>query len=119
MPRRRVGRKLDAQFPFPDERRKAMTDERLDSAERDAVTSQPVVEVLSEVDSPPIPVPANAMTVYVTLPPGSAGSAPHRHPGPAFGFVIEGEMIFEVEGEPERVVKAGESFWEPGGDVIH
>ena len=28
-------------------------------------------------------------------------------------------MVFELEGEPERVVHAGESFWEPGGDVIH
>ena len=28
-------------------------------------------------------------------------------------------MVFELEGEPERVVRAGEVFWEPGGDVIH
>lgn len=28
-------------------------------------------------------------------------------------------MLFELEGEPERVVRAGESFREPGGDVIH
>ncbi|WP_345144080.1 cupin domain-containing protein [Dactylosporangium darangshiense] len=41
------------------------------------------------------------------------------HTGPSFGYVLEGEMIFELEGEPERVVKAGKTFWEPGGDVIH
>lgn len=28
-------------------------------------------------------------------------------------------MLFELEGEPERVIRAGEGFWEPGGDVIH
>jgi len=28
-------------------------------------------------------------------------------------------MVFELEGEPARVVRAGEAFWEPGGDVIH
>ncbi|WP_207232357.1 hypothetical protein [Micromonospora kangleipakensis] len=28
-------------------------------------------------------------------------------------------MLLEVEGQPERVVRAGEAFWEPGGDVIH
>jgi hypothetical protein len=28
-------------------------------------------------------------------------------------------MVFELEGEPARVLKAGEAFWEPGGDVIH
>jgi hypothetical protein len=39
--------------------------------------------------------------------------------GPCFGYVVDGEMVFELEGEPARVVKAGEAFWEPGGDVIH
>ena len=28
-------------------------------------------------------------------------------------------MVFELEGEPARVVRTGEAFWEPGGDVIH
>ena len=51
---------------------------------------------------------------------GQPRSAPHRHPGgPAFGYVLEGEMLFELEGEAPRVIMAGEAFWEPGGDVIH
>jgi quercetin dioxygenase-like cupin family protein len=33
--------------------------------------------------------------------------------------VLEGEMLFELEGEPPRVIRGGEAFWEPGGDVIH
>lgn len=28
-------------------------------------------------------------------------------------------MRFEVEGEAERIIRAGEAFWEPGGDLIH
>ena len=28
-------------------------------------------------------------------------------------------MLFELEGEAPRVIRAGEAFWEPGGDVIH
>jgi gentisate 1,2-dioxygenase len=72
----------------------------------------PKLEVVSSVPAPPVPDNAQAMT-------GSAGAPPHRHTGPAFGYVISGEMIFEREGEPQRVVKAGEAFWEPGGDVIH
>lgn len=79
----------------------------------------PVIETLSRVESPPIGVPVEAMTIHVTLPPGSPGAPPHRHPGPGFGYVIQGELRLEVEGRPERVVKAGEAFWEPGGDVIH
>lgn len=33
--------------------------------------------------------------------------------------LVRSEIIFELEGELQRVVKAGEAFWEPGGDVIH
>jgi putative hydrolase of the HAD superfamily len=32
---------------------------------------------------------------------------------------VEGAVRFELEGEPERVIEAGGTFWEPGGDVIH
>ena len=74
--------------------------------------------VLQEAQ-PDIPPGAHVMTVVIEFPPGDPGTPPHRHPGPAFGYVIEGEMLFELEGEPPRVVKAGEAFWEPGGDVIH
>lgn len=76
--------------------------------------------VVQEAEPPSIPAGAHAMTVVVEYPPGDPGAPPHRHPGgPAFGYVLEGEMLFELEGEPERVVRAGEAFWEPGGDVIH
>ena len=68
---------------------------------------------------PSIPVPAEVMTATVELPPGDPGTPPHRHSGPVFGYMLEGEMTFELEGEPERVIRAGEAFWEPGGDVIH
>jgi quercetin dioxygenase-like cupin family protein len=78
------------------------------------------VTVVQEVQPPFIPEGAHAMTIVAEFPPGSAGAPPHRHPsGPAFGYGLEGEMLFELEGEPPRVVRAGEAFWEPGGDVIH
>ena len=76
--------------------------------------------VLQEVQPPFIPEGAHAMTVVIDYPPGSAGAPPHRHPGgPAFGYVLDGEMLFELEGQPPQVLRAGEAFWEPGGDVIH
>jgi quercetin dioxygenase-like cupin family protein len=68
---------------------------------------------------PRVPDPAEAMTALIEIPPGDPGTPPHRHSGPVFGYMLEGEMIFELEGEPERVLAAGEAFWEPGGDVIH
>src|SRR5690242_20955489 len=78
------------------------------------------ITTLQTVKPPLIPPDAEVMTAVVAWPPGSPGAPPHRHPsGPVFGYVLEGEMLFELEGEAPRVIKAGEAFWEPGGDVIH
>ena len=74
---------------------------------------------LQEVEPPSIAPGSRAMTLSITYQPGDSGAPPHRHSGPVFGYVAEGEMRFELEGEPERVIRAGEAFWEPGGDVIH
>ena len=59
------------------------------------------------------------MTQLVELPPADAGPAPHRHSGPVFGYVLEGRILFELEGEEPREIVAGQAFWEPGGDVVH
>ncbi|MFC7014643.1 cupin domain-containing protein [Streptomyces viridiviolaceus] len=75
--------------------------------------------VLQSAKPPSVPEGAEAMTVLIEYPPGDPGTPPHRHSGPAFGYMLEGEMLFELEGEPERIIRAGETFWEPGGDVIH
>jgi quercetin dioxygenase-like cupin family protein len=80
---------------------------------------QTAVTVLQEVMPPDVASGSHGMTIVVEFPPGDPGTPPHRHSGPAFGYVLAGEMLFELEGEAPRVVKAGETFWEPGGDVIH
>jgi quercetin dioxygenase-like cupin family protein len=81
--------------------------------------NQSAITVVQDAKPPFIPAGVHAMTVVIEYPPGNPGTPPHRHPGPAFGYVLDGEMVFELEGEPARVVRAGEAFWEPGGDVIH
>jgi quercetin dioxygenase-like cupin family protein len=80
---------------------------------------QSFITVVQEVEPPFIPAGAHEMTIVVDFPPGHPGNPPHRHSGPCFGYVLEGEMVFELEGEQARIVRAGEAFWEPGGDVIH
>ena len=80
---------------------------------------QTALTVLQDVAPPFVPDGAHGMTVVIEYAPGDPGAPPHRHSGPAFGYVLEGEMLFELEGEPPRVLRAGEAFWEPGGDVIH
>jgi len=54
--------------------------------------------------------------VELTIPPG-AGSQKHRHPGFVLGYVLEGELKFQVEGQPETVIPAGQMFYEPPGSV--
>jgi quercetin dioxygenase-like cupin family protein len=71
------------------------------------------------VTPPPIPAGAHAMTQLVELPPADAGLAPHRHSGPVFGYMVQGRMLFELEGEEPVEITAGQAFWEPGGDVVH
>lgn len=78
------------------------------------------ITTIQTVSPPFIPADAEVMPSIIEWPAGSAGAPPHRHPGgPSFGYVLEGEMLFELEGEAPRVIKTGEAFWEPGGDIIH
>lgn len=57
---------------------------------------------------------AKATAVEVTLEPGQAGDS-NRHPGPAFGYVLEGEYEWAIDNQPAKVLKVGETFFEPGG----
>src|SRR5262245_46093302 len=58
--------------------------------------------------------PATATVVEVTIEPGQAG-LPHRHPGSAIGYVVEGEYELGIDDRPTKVIKAGETFYEPRG----
>ncbi|HLU57948.1 MAG TPA: cupin domain-containing protein [Pseudonocardia sp.] len=82
-------------------------------------SSNSILTPLAHQPLPAVPAGAEVMTATVEVPPGDPGTPPHRHSGPVYGFVVEGAIVWELEGEPERVIRAGEPFWEPGGDVIH
>ena len=59
--------------------------------------------VLVELNSPPAGTPASG--------PG------HRHPGTVLGYILDGQMRFAINNEPERAVPAGSTFFEPTGAV--
>ena len=42
----------------------------------------------------------------------------HVHNGPVVGSIIEGSVVFQVEGEPESVLRPGDVFFEPEGARI-
>ena len=48
--------------------------------------------------------------------PGQADK-PHRHTGPVFGYVLEGEFETALDDQPAKVFKAGETFYEPTGSL--
>ena len=52
----------------------------------------------------------------VTIEPGGR-VLPHRHTGPVFGYVLEGEYEHALNDEPVTTYKAGDTFYEPSGCV--
>ena len=70
-----------------------------------ALATQDVVEKLDGKD-------AKVTTVELTIELGQAGM-PHRHPGPVFGYVLEGEYEWAINDQPAKRLKAGETFYEP------
>jgi quercetin dioxygenase-like cupin family protein len=59
---------------------------------------------------------ARATVEVVTIEPSQKDSA-HRHIGPVFGYVLEGEYEHAIDNEPIKTFKAGETFYEPSGSV--
>jgi quercetin dioxygenase-like cupin family protein len=46
-----------------------------------------------------------------------AGTPKHTHPGEEVGFVLEGQLVVEMEGKPPAMLKAGDVFFVPAGQV--
>ncbi len=80
----------------------------------DSKSKGPEVKVVSAVDVEEEVggKKARATTFEVTFEPGAAGG-PHRHPGPIYGYVLEGEFEFAVGTDKPKTLKAGDTFYEP------
>lgn len=57
---------------------------------------------------------AKFTAVEVTIGPGESGLS-HRHPGPGFVYVLEGEYELGIDDHPTNRLKKGEVFYEPTG----
>jgi quercetin dioxygenase-like cupin family protein len=71
------------------------------------ISARPILEKLDGKE-------AAATFVEVTFNPGESGLA-HRHPGPAFVYVLEGEYELGIDDQPTMRFRAGETFYEPTG----
>jgi quercetin dioxygenase-like cupin family protein len=57
-----------------------------------------------------------AVVARVEVAPG-AYAGRHTHPGDEISYVLDGEAELLIQGQPPRIVKAGESFIIPAGTV--
>ena len=56
--------------------------------------------------------------VELNIPPGRTNPGPgHRHPGAVLGYIVEGQMRFAINNEPEQILPVGKTFFEPSGAV--
>jgi quercetin dioxygenase-like cupin family protein len=75
-----------------------------------ALAQQPGIKrtILLRTDEPGSTTHEAVMGVAEIAPGAMAGK--HRHPGIEIGYVLEGSVTLEHEGEPPRMLKAGDSF---------
>ena len=71
----------------------------------------PVLEEAIPSTNPPIKLVRGARIRFAPRHPTGL----HRHPISVAGVVTAGSFIFKREGEPEKVIKTGDSFFEPAG----
>ena len=44
----------------------------------------------------------------------------HTHNGPVFGTIMHGRVLFQVDGEPQSTLQAGDVFYEPAeARILH
>jgi quercetin dioxygenase-like cupin family protein len=71
-----------------------------------------------EVQDRDLSIPGrHAVQARAEFDPG-AGVGRHTHPGEELSIVLEGTVILEIDGQPARTVKTGESIFVPAG-VVH
>jgi len=81
--------------------------------------AQPAPATVQQILSQPLAdLPGREVRIsIVERAPGTA-SAPHRHPGHhTFGYVVEGTYEFAIDRQTPRLLKAGDTFYEPPGAV--
>jgi quercetin dioxygenase-like cupin family protein len=85
------------------------------TADEPQPTAQPTRKVIESHDQSGVPG-KEIVIGTATLPPGSVIGY-HTHPGDEAGYVLKGNLILKTQGQPDRALKAGDSFFNPRGAV--
>ena len=54
--------------------------------------------------------------IEVSYPPGAQDMV-HRHDADAFVYVLEGQIVMQLKGQPGVTLKAGQTFYEGPSDI--
>src|ERR1700677_3173929 len=85
------------------------------AADEPAVGPQPVRTIFERHDQSG--VPGKEIVIGSAMLPAGAGIGFHTHPGDEAGYVLKGNLILKTRGQPDRLLKAGDSFFNPRGAV--
>jgi quercetin dioxygenase-like cupin family protein len=62
-------------------------------------------------------VPDKEIVIGTASFPAGSSIGFHTHPGDESGYVLSGSIILKTQGKPDRVLKAGDSFFNPRGAI--
>jgi quercetin dioxygenase-like cupin family protein len=85
------------------------------AADEPKAAPQPVRTLLERHDQSG--VPGKEIVIGSALVPAGAGIGYHTHPGDEAGYVLKGSLILKTRGQPDRLLKPGDSFFNPRGAV--
>jgi quercetin dioxygenase-like cupin family protein len=85
------------------------------NATADEPQSQPVRTILGHHDQSGVPG-KEIVIGTATLPAGTAIGY-HTHPGDESGYVLKGTLVLKTRGQPDRELKAGDTFFNARGSV--
>jgi quercetin dioxygenase-like cupin family protein len=84
----------------------------------DPTPDQPMSRtVLTDVQLPQVKDTGHVEIREIRIAPGYAAGL-HVHNGPVVGSIVAGSVVYQIEGQPETVLAAGDVFFEPEGERI-
>lgn len=60
---------------------------------------------------------SNIVVERIVIPKGGKADY-HLHPCPVFGYVVSGNLLFQIDGQASQYMKAGDVFYEPKNHLL-
>ena len=83
------------------------------AADEPKASAQPVRTLFERHDQSG--VPGKEIVIGSAMLPADTSIGYHTHPGDEVGYVLKGTLILKTRGQPDRTLKAGDSFFNPRG----